>query len=147
MQQADGRAYLVSLLQHDWFRSRLSAMHMVCPCNPIVKQVDLCVPFWPEPVSLFGSLCILTFIDDSLVLIMPVSLVLFRAKLPELLRVSRRYLQPPRGVRYIVPQAPHPAITRDARWGRLRPTERTVHLIPFIEFPPEQLQQRLFESH
>lgn len=106
-------------------------MHMVCQYNPTVKQVDLCVPFWPEPVSLFGSSRVLTFIDASLTLVMPVSLVLFRAKLPELLHVSRRYLQPSNGVRYIVPRATHPAITCDARRGRLRPTERTVQLIPF----------------
>ena len=97
--------------------------------------------------ALFGSSSLMTFINDSRELTLPVSLALFRVKLPELLRISRRYLQPSCDVQYIVSRASHPAITHDARRDRLLPTERKVHLISSIGLPLEQLQQRLYESH
>ena len=81
--------------------------------------------FWFKPVSIFGLFTFTEFIDSSLALALPLSLVPFRIMLADTLG-PHGFGLPLSGMGYVVPPASYRFVT-DAAWdGRLLPRERQV---------------------
>ena len=105
----------------------------VCPCAPCVRWSNPLRAFWPEPVSIFGSLS----------MTMPEAVHLcwmFHSACPSD-RIDARSrgnnlaaISSPRRWRDVVPAAPDPTVTSRASADRLLRTESQVRLTIFMSY-------------
>ena len=96
-----------------------------CPCSSRRNRAIQPLTFWFKPVSIFGLFTFTEFINSSLALALPLSLVPFHIMLADTLG-PHGFGLPLSGMGYVVPPASYRFVT-DAAWdGRLLPRERQV---------------------